>query len=65
MYNGQTVYVPYMKRTKRSLNDQSKHMRYSSGELCHLYVVDQSQLRSNGHQRIHTVYLKDAKSMTT
>ena len=36
MYNGHNEYVPYKKRTKRSLNDQRKRMRYSSLELYYL-----------------------------
>ena len=45
--------------------------RYSSGELRHVYltvicpVVDRSQVRSNGHQRIHTGYLQDAERTRT
>ena len=36
MYNGQNEYVPYKKRTKRSLNDHRMRMRYSSRELSYL-----------------------------
>ena len=35
MYNGRNEYVPYKKRTKRSLNDHRIHMRYSSRKLCY------------------------------
>ena len=36
MYNGQNEYVTYKKRTKRSLNEHTMRMRYSSKELCYL-----------------------------
>ena len=38
MYNGQNEYVPYKKRTKRSLNDHRMRMRYSSRKPRYVYL---------------------------
>ena len=65
MYNGQSEYVPYKKRTKRWLNDHRMHMRYCSGNSVTCHAVDRLQLRLNGHQRIHIGYLQDATRMRT
>ena len=36
MLNGHNEFVPYKKRSKRSMNDQRMHMSYSSMELSYL-----------------------------
>ena len=54
MYNGQNEYVPYTKATKRSLNEHRMRTRTRRGNSFTCPAVDRSQLRSNGHQRIHT-----------
>ena len=52
MSNGQNEYVPYKKRTKRSLNDHRMRMRYSSRELC--YLSSQLKRTSTDSYRIPT-----------
>ena len=65
MYNGQNEYVPYKKRTKRSLNDHRMRMGTRPGNSFTCPVADRSQLRSKGHQRIYTGNLQDAECMGT
>ena len=65
MYNGHNEYVPYKKRTKRrkTIKECACDIRPLNSVTCP--EVDHSQLRSNGHQRIHTGYLQDAERMRT
>ena len=58
-------YVPYKKRTKRSLNDHRMRGGTRPGNSVTCLEVDRSQLRSNGHQWIHTGDLQDAERMRT
>ena len=65
MYNGQNEYVPYKKWTKLrwTITECACCIRPGNSVTCP--VVDNSQLRSNRHQRIHTGYLQDAERMRT
>ena len=64
-----TVSHHLFERFMRSLSGTRPfNMRYLSGELRfnrYIHVVDRSQLRSNGHKRMHTGYLQDAERTRT